>query len=130
MSSQLTQAIKLIAVTVHGIKGAIGVTSELSTQAKTLVGAINELSLQSSNLNTEQVTRLIESKLAELTNGASDAYDTLKEIEDAITAGGTTTQQLLTTTGENKRKVKALEDYVGVEDNILTIVQTALQTGV
>lgn len=129
MSSQLTQAIKLIAVAVHGIKGAIGVTSELSTQAKTLVGAINELSLQSSNLNTEQVTRLIESKLAELTNGASDAYDTLKEIEDAITAGGTTTQQLLTTTGENKRKIQTLEEYVGNEDDILSIVQTALTTG-
>lgn len=126
MTSPITQSIKTIAVAVHGTNAKIGKTSELQTINKTIVAAINEL--KSSSQNTEQINNLIDNKIALLTNGASDAFDTLKEIEDEIKKGSVT-GEMLTQIGELKRKVQALETYVGADDDILNVVQTALQTG-
>lgn len=127
MTSPITQAIKAVAVATHNANKKIGNTAELATTDKTtLVAAINEL--KSSSRNTEQINNLIDTKIALLTNGASDAFDTLKEIEDEIKKGSVT-GEMLTQIGELKRRLQALEEYVGQNDNLVNVINTALKTG-
>lgn len=132
MTSPITQAIKAVAVATHGANKKIGNTAELATDDKTtLVAAINELHANSGGVDTEQVNQLIKAKIDELIGGASSAFDTLKEIEDALTSSQNgATGEILTQVGDLKNRVQALESYVGKDDDLVNIINTALNTGV
>lgn len=129
MTSPITQSIKTVAIAVHNTNSKIGNLSDLQTTDKaSLVAAINELKQSATDSN--QVESLIQTKLDAITNGASSAYDTLKEIEDALTASQNgATSEILTQIGELKQKVQALEVYVGKDDDLAEMVNSALTRG-
>ncbi|UNU74091.1 hypothetical protein LU293_04135 [Moraxella nasovis] len=108
--SQTTQAMKKVAIAVYNVKQKIGDTQNLSTNDKTLAGAINEVA----------------TKVHNITDGASSAFDTLKEIEDAL-QGSSATAEMLKQIGDIKNRLQALESHI--DNDILQTIETALTTG-
>lgn len=100
------------AVNANGVK--IGDLSNLNTPQKTsIVAAINALVADIAsreNITTESVQRIVRDGLAEFTDGASDAYNTFKEIEDSLNDKDNTINNLLTLIGKVERENAALKE--------------------
>lgn len=136
----LVQSLKKLAVAIFGVNQKIG-TTDLKTQDKTLTGAINELydrPTATGGLDESTVNGFIDTRINQLTNGASSAFDTLKEIEDAINSGSTATQALLEDLGKTKAKLTALEQdmadikaYIGFDERaqLENLIENALTQG-
>lgn len=122
----LINAMKNIARRVYQNDQKVGDLKKLTTTQKTsIVVAINALVTDLAareNVSEERVNQIISAKISELTNGASDTYDTFKELEEKIKADGSTVATLLTEIGVAKAKnealsteLAALKAYVGYE---------------
>lgn len=100
------------AVNANGVK--IGDLSNLNTSQKTsIVAAINSLFADIAsreNITTESVQRIVRDSIAELTNGASDAYNTFKELEDSLTDKDNTINNLMKLIGKVERENAALKE--------------------
>lgn len=103
----LVESDKRLALGIYRLHQLLGELSQLNVQNKTtLVAAINEVlaSVGSAGVSEERVNTLISGKLAEITGGASAAYDTLKEIEDLMKKGDTTAASILSEIAALKQK--------------------------
>ena len=103
----LIESDKRLALGVYRLRQLLGDLSQLNVQNKTtLVAAINEVlaSVGSAGVSEARVNTLISGKLAEITGGASAAYDTLKEIEDLMKQGDTTAASILAEIAALKQK--------------------------
>ena len=72
--------------------------SGFATLASPALTGVPTAPTAAANTNTTQIatTAFVQSELTELLGGASAAFDTLKELEDALTTGGTTVTDLIT----------------------------------
>ena len=103
----LIESDKRLALGIYRLRQLVGELSQLNVKNKTtLVAAINEVlaSVGSAGVSEERVNTLISAKLAEITGGASAAYDTLKEIEDLMKQGDTTAASILSEIAALKQK--------------------------
>lgn len=141
--SPIERAFKQIAVAIFGLGKKLGEPTELKTENKTsLVEAINELHDRpsgSQGVDETRTTELIDQRLAAITNGASSAFDTLKEIEDHLTQGNSATQAVLAEIANCKAKLTACEQgiaqlktYTGYSqgERLEILIHQALTTGV
>lgn len=100
------------AVNANGVK--VGDLSNLNTSQKNdIVSAINALVADIAsreNITTESVQRIVRDGLAEFTDGASDAYNTFKEIEDSLTDKDNTINNLMKLIGKVERENAALKE--------------------
>ena len=120
----LLNAIKNIARRVYQNDKKVGDLTQLTTSQKTsIVAAINALVTDVAsreNISETRARQIATEELAKLTDGASAAFDTLKEIEDKITSGDSQVVTLLAEIGVAKAKnetlsteLEALKSYVG-----------------
>lgn len=131
--NSLVKAIKPIAVAVFGIGKKVGDLNQLQTQTKTsVVDAINDLHTQASQqVGESRVTELINERLATITNGATTAFDTLKEVEDHLTKGNTATSAILDQIATIKQDITVIKEFIGIEQSsdLETTINNALTTG-
>ncbi len=138
----LINAVKNIARRVYQNDQKVGDLTQLTTtQKNNIVAAINTLAADigsRENISAERVQQIAAAELAKITNGASAAFDTLKEIEDKITSGDSQIAALLTEIGVAKAKAEnaenelaALKAYVGYDERatIETEVTRLMNTG-
>lgn len=129
------QADEKLALAIYTLSQKLGDLSSLGTTAKgSLTAALNEVkqameTAAAGSLDEAAVNRLIAAKLAELTNGASSAADTLKELEDLISSGSTATQAVLQEIAALKSKDTELETALTAPDGWLTKIDNILATG-
>ena len=121
------KAIKAVAVAVFNIKTKIG-EDPLETSAKTVSGAINELA--NKGVNMEIINAAIQGKINELIGGASTAYDTLKEIEDALVSGKSVSSALLNELSDVKTKLNELKSAQESIADLPERIESILNTGV
>lgn len=139
--SPLHQALKMVATAIYRLRQKVGDPAQLETQEKTsLVAAINELKRQNggSSVDESQFSELINQRLSAITNGASSAFDTLKEIEEHLTTGNTATSAILAEIATIKSNltacredITAIKAYIGFdsETDLETLINNTLQTG-
>lgn len=123
------KSLKKIAKAVHTNKTSIGSIEALETTAKTdLVSAINELKSEvdskatESGVSEEKVQQIVSGKLTELVGGASEQFDTLKEIQEEIKKGSTAGDAVL-------QKVTSLETKLDGLDELESKIEKILTTG-
>lgn len=80
--------------------------SGFATLASPALTGVPTAPTAAANTNTTQIatTAFVQSELTELLGGASAAFDTLKELEDALTSGGSTITDLITEVGTKASK--------------------------
>lgn len=128
----LIESDKRLALGIYSLRQLLGDLSQLNVQNKTtLVAAINEVlaSVGSAGVSEERVNTLISAKLAEITGGASAAYDTLKEIEDLMKQGDTTAASILSEIAALKQKDQDFTTALSLDSGWPAKVDRLMTTG-
>lgn len=128
----LIESDKRLALGIYRLRKAVGSLSDLATQEKgSLVAALNELAEKAGagGSDEEAVNRLIDAKLDGLSGGASSAYDTLKEIEDALKGGDTAVQAILSEIAQLKQRDAELAQSLTLSQDWADKIDRLMTTG-
>ena len=128
----LIESDKRLAMGIYRMGQSIGKLSELSTSNKgSLVQAINEAlsSAGAAGLSEERARELITAELAKISGGASEAFDTLKELEDAISRGSSSVSAILAEIAALKQKDQQIDQALVVSSQLPDIVDNIMLSG-
>lgn len=128
----LIEADKRLALGIYNLLKSVGTLTSLNTSDKTsLVAAINELKagMSSAGVSETKVQELITAKLAEITGGASSAYDTLKEIEDLMKKSDTAAAAVLSEIAALKAKDQEFTNALTLDSGWPAKVDRLMTTG-
>lgn len=128
----LKEADKRLALGIYHLNHAIGDLSSNPQLAQgSIVDALTDLlsRVGHAGLDAPTVQGMIDAKLRTLTDGASDAYNTFKEIEDLMKADDSAYAAVLQEIAALKLKDTELQSALSLDSNWATTVDRLMTTG-